>query len=66
MPFTKNDYPNSLKNLHAEVRYKAIDIINSLMEEGMEEGRAISIGTSQAEEWAQNRGKEIKKKSAKN
>jgi uncharacterized protein YdaT len=62
MPFTKNDYPDSLKNLTTEVRYKAIDIINSLMEEkDMEEGRAIAIGTAQAEKWAENRDEKVKK-----
>ncbi|WLR52175.1 DUF2188 domain-containing protein [Bacillus tianshenii] len=50
MPWTKNDYPSSMKNLPSDVRNKAIEIANSLVEkEGMEEGRAIAIATSQAE-----------------
>ncbi|VEJ34525.1 Uncharacterized protein conserved in bacteria [Aedoeadaptatus ivorii] len=58
MPYTKKDYPPSLKNLDPAVRNKAIDIINALMEdEHMPEDRAIPIGTAQAEKWAQDQGK---------
>ncbi|MGH2413090.1 MAG: DUF2188 domain-containing protein [Microcystaceae cyanobacterium] len=60
MPWSKNDYPTSMKNLTAEVRDKAIEIANALLEEGYEEGRAIAIGTAKAEEWAENRDKPIK------
>lgn len=49
MPWTKNDYPVSMKNLSKDIRNKAIEIANALLEEGYEEGRAISIGISQAE-----------------
>lgn len=61
MPWDKNNYPDSMKNLTAEVRNKAIEIANALIEQGYEEGRAIAIATSQAEEWAENRDKQIKK-----
>lgn len=64
MPWTKKDYPVSMKNLMAETREKAIEIANTLLEKGYEEGRAIAIATSTAEEWAENRGKQVKKKSA--
>ncbi|MFN8419889.1 MAG: DUF2188 domain-containing protein [Anaerolineae bacterium] len=64
MPWTANDYPVSMKNLTAEVREKAVEIANALLKDGYEEGRAISIATAQAEEWAQNRGKQVKKKTA--
>ncbi len=64
MPWTKDRYPQSMKNLTAETRAKAVEIANALLEEGYEEGRAISIATAQAEEWAENRGKQVKKKSA--
>lgn len=50
MPWTKNDYPDSYKNLEADVRNKAIEIANALLREGYEDGRAISIGLSQARE----------------
>ena len=48
MPWNKNDYPDSMKNLDEEVRKKAIEIANALLEDDYEEGRAISIATSQA------------------
>jgi uncharacterized protein YdaT len=64
MPWTKDDYPVSMKNLMAEVRYKAIDIANALLEDGYEEDRAIPIAIAKAEEWAENRGKQVKKKRA--
>jgi len=50
-----------MKNLTTEVRHKAIDIANALLDEGYEEGRAIAIATAQAEKWAENRDKPVKK-----
>ncbi len=64
MPWTKNDYPPSMKNLMAPVREKAVEIANALLEDGYEEGRAIAIATAKAEEWAENRGKKVKKDAA--
>lgn len=52
MPWDANDYPDSMKNLDKKVRNKAIEIANALLEDGYEEGRAISIGISQAKKWA--------------
>ncbi|NGZ74134.1 DUF2188 domain-containing protein [Saccharibacillus alkalitolerans] len=54
MPWNKNDYPQSMKNLDERVRDKAIEIANALLDEGYEEGRAIAIATSKAEEWDEN------------
>jgi len=51
MPWTKNDYPDSFKNLNSDVRNKAIEIANALLEDGMEEGRAIPIATEKAREY---------------
>lgn len=51
MPWNKEDYPDSLKNFTAPIRNKATDIANALLEDGYEEGRAISIATAQAKEW---------------
>lgn len=48
MPWNNNDYPDSMKNLDADVRDKAIEIANALIKDNYEEGRAISIATSQA------------------
>jgi len=58
MPWTKKDYPDSMKNLPQEVRNKAIEIGNALLEEGkMEEGIAIATAISRAKDWAAERGK---------
>ncbi|MGR3765572.1 DUF2188 domain-containing protein [Rossellomorea sp. NS-SX7] len=48
MPWSKHDYPASLKNLPEDVRNKAIEIANALLDEGYDEGRAIAIATDQA------------------
>ncbi|GGI92453.1 DUF2188 domain-containing protein [Legionella impletisoli] len=50
MPWTKSDYPDAMKNLSTEDRNKAIDIANSLLKEGYEEGRAISIAIATAKD----------------
>lgn len=62
MPWTKTEYPESLKNLMAPVRNKAIEIANALLREGRDEGSAIAIATAKAEEWAEARGKRVRKK----
>jgi len=54
MPWTKTDYPDSMKNLLPRIRGKAIEIANALLGEGMEEGSAIPIGISKAKEWNEN------------
>lgn len=59
MPWTKNDYPVSMKYLEDPVREKAVEIANALLEEGYEEGRAIPIAISRAKEWSDNRGGEV-------
>ncbi|WP_342527811.1 DUF2188 domain-containing protein [Chryseomicrobium sp. FSL W7-1435] len=51
MPWTKKDYPDSMKNLDVAVRNKAIEMANAMLDEGMEEGRAISIATSKARDY---------------
>jgi uncharacterized protein YdaT len=65
MPWTKNDFPNAMKNLPEEVREKSIDIANALLEETrMDEGIAIATAISRAKDWAANRGKDIESQSA--
>ncbi|MHB0937552.1 MAG: DUF2188 domain-containing protein [Armatimonadota bacterium] len=64
MPWSEDRYPASLKNLTPQVRNKAIEIANALLEDGYPEGRAIAIATAQAERWGEERGMEIKKKAA--
>jgi uncharacterized protein YdaT len=57
MPWTKNDYPNAFKNLPEDVRDKAIEIGNALLDErDMEEGIAIATAISRAKDWAAERG----------
>jgi uncharacterized protein YdaT len=58
MPWTKSAFPDSMKNLPKEVRDKAIEIGNALLEESnMDEGIAIATAISRAKDWAANRGK---------
>lgn len=65
MPWTKSDYPDSMKNLPEKVRNKAIDIANVLIEEeNMKEGIAIPTAISRAKDWATNRGLSIESKSS--
>ena len=57
MPWTKSDYPDSFKNLDAPVRNKAVDIANTLLKDGHDEGSAIRIAISQAKKNADGYGK---------
>ncbi len=58
MPWTETDYPQSMKNLDLQVRRKAIEIANALVEDEYDEGRAIPIAISQAKKWVENGSKE--------
>jgi uncharacterized protein YdaT len=63
MPWTKSDYPVSMKNLSDEIREKAIEIANALLDQtNMNEGIAIATAISRAKDWAANRGKETESK----
>jgi len=42
-----------MSHLPEPVREKAIEIANALLEEGMEEGKAIRIAIAKAKEWAE-------------
>lgn len=48
MPWSKTDYPGSMKNLPEDVRNKAIEIANALLEDNYEEGKAIAIAIDRA------------------
>lgn len=48
MPWSKGDYPDSMKNLPTPVRNKAVEIANALLKDGRDEGEAIRIGIAQA------------------
>jgi uncharacterized protein YdaT len=59
MPWTKSRYPDSMKNLPARIREKAIEIANAVLEDRhLDEGIAIATAISRAKDWAANRGKE--------
>ncbi len=60
MPWSKHDYPPSMKNLEPRVRNKAVEIANALLEEDDDEGRAIAIATAKAQEWDENHPKDEK------
>lgn len=65
MPWNKRDYPPSMKNLEPQVRNKAIEIANALLEDGSEEGRAIAIATAKAKEWNDDQPKNNKSEGSK-
>lgn len=56
MPWNSQNYPESLKNFTPEVREKAIEIANALLEEGHDESSAIAIATDRAKDRALRRG----------
>ena len=49
MPWNESHFPRSMTNLPPQVRTKAIEIANALLEEGYDEGKAIRIAIAQAE-----------------
>jgi uncharacterized protein YdaT len=51
MPWSMDDYPSSWKNLNSTIRKKAIEIGNSMLEDGHKESDAIPIATEQAKKW---------------
>ena len=54
MPWDESYYPRSGRKLPSEVRLKAIEIANALLEEGYDEGKAIRIAIAKAKEWARD------------
>jgi uncharacterized protein YdaT len=50
MPWTKTNYPVSMKNLPVKVRAKAIEIANAMLKEHpkMDEGEIIATATKNA------------------
>jgi uncharacterized protein YdaT len=55
MPWSSDYIPASMKHLPPIVREKAIEIANALLEEGMDEGKAIRIAIAKAKQWAGRR-----------
>jgi uncharacterized protein YdaT len=60
MPWNITYYPVSMRHLSEVTRAKAIEIANALLDEGMDEGKAIRIAISRAEDWAARRGLPIR------
>jgi uncharacterized protein YdaT len=56
MPWDLDRHPASMKHLPDPVLEKAIEIANALLEEGMDEGKAIRIAIAKAKEWAGRHG----------
>lgn len=56
MPWTTDYFPVSMRHLPQQVRAKAIEIANALLDEGMDEGKAIRIAIAKAKEWAMHHG----------
>jgi uncharacterized protein YdaT len=56
MPWSELRYPPAMEHLPPEIRDKAIDIANALLEEGHDEGFAIRIAIARAKDWARRRG----------
>lgn len=48
MPWSKDDYPNSMKNLDPKIREKAIHIAEAMRKSGSPEGLAIATGIKKA------------------
>lgn len=61
MPWYKGDYPPSYKNQTSELREKAVEIANALLQEGADEGVAIATGLKQARELFENHKEKTEK-----
>jgi len=59
LPWSVHRYPPAMEVLSEPVRLKAIEIANALLEEGMDEGRAIRIAIAKAKNWAARRRLEL-------
>jgi uncharacterized protein YdaT len=56
MPWTIDRYPPAMSRLPVEVRDKAIQIANALLDQGCDEGRAIRMAIAAAKRWALRAG----------
>ena len=52
MPWTAQRYPPAMQHLPPEVRLKAIEIANAMLDEGCDEGMAIRVAIATAKKWA--------------
>jgi uncharacterized protein YdaT len=49
-----------MRHLSEPVRFKAIEIANALLDEGMDEGKAIRIAIAKANDWAMRHGIQLR------
>ena len=56
MPWTMDRYPPAMSRLPMDVRHKAIQIANALLDAGYDEGRAIRMAIAAAKRWALHAG----------
>jgi uncharacterized protein YdaT len=56
VPWDETRFPRSMRNLSPEVRLKAIEIANALLDEGYDDGKAIRIAIAKAKEWVERGG----------
>jgi uncharacterized protein YdaT len=61
MPWYNGDYPPSYKNLPTDIREKAVEIANAILEESGNEGMAIATGVKRAKEQAKQEKQKLKK-----
>ena len=52
MPWTEDHYPPAMRRLPLEVRLKAVEIANAMLEEGYDEGQVIRMAIAAAKRWA--------------
>ena len=58
MPWNEQYYPPAMEHLSPIVRAKAVEIANTLLEEGHDEGFCIRVAIARAHEWARRRSLE--------
>lgn len=57
MPFRMGEFQSELKDLKTEVRNKAMEIAQKLVDEGYERRQAVDEAISRARKWAENIGR---------
>jgi uncharacterized protein YdaT len=63
MPWYNGNYPPSYKNQPPHLREKAVEIANTLLNEGVSEGIAIATGLKKAREFFTPKSKKKERKS---
>ena len=53
MSLVQDYHPPSMQHMDTQVRDKAFDIFNALLDEGYDDAQAIPIAIAQAKKWAQ-------------